>query len=109
MVTVRSLRLDRLLRIVGRALQGNGALARDPAIHYRPDVPGLVVEGLDGRPFPYQVDGDFLGEITRLELRHVPDILDLVVPVDDDPPPERTDSGPGTRRDERRSEGGRER
>lgn len=87
MVTVRSLRADRILRVVARALQGNGALAKDPAIHYRPDVDRLVVEGLDGRPFPYQVDGDYLGEITRLELRHVPDVMDLVVPVDPPIPP----------------------
>jgi diacylglycerol kinase family enzyme len=81
MVTVRSLRVDRILRVVGRALQGGGALARDPAVHYRADVIGLVVEAIGGRPFPYQVDGDFLGEITRLELRHVPEALDVVLPA----------------------------
>ena len=31
-------------------------------------------------PFPYQVDGDYLGEIDRLGFRHEPDSLDLVVP-----------------------------
>lgn len=82
MVTVRSLRVDRILRVFGRALQGEGALARDPAVHYRYDQPGLLVEGIDGRPFPYQVDGDYLGEIARLELRHVPEVMDLVLPVD---------------------------
>lgn len=81
MVTVRSLRVDRILRVVGRALQGGGALARDPAVHYRADVIGLVVEAIGGRPFPYQVDGDFLGEITRLELRHVPEALNVVLPA----------------------------
>ncbi len=81
MVTVRSMRLDRILRVVARALQGNGALARDPAVHYRSDVVGLVVDGIDGAPFPYQVDGDYLGEIKRIELRHVPNVMDLVVPV----------------------------
>ncbi|MCU1498856.1 MAG: putative lipid kinase, partial [Acidimicrobiales bacterium] len=102
MVTVRSLRIDRILRVVLRALQGGGALAKDPAIHYRYDVVGLVVEGLDGRPFPYQVDGDYLGEITRLELRHVPDILDLVLPVtvesvpDALPPSRGRRAGPGS-------------
>lgn len=81
MVTVRSLRLDRAARIVGRALQGKGALQRDPAVHYRPDVDELVVESIDGRPFPYQVDGDFLGEIHRIALRHAPEMMDLVLPV----------------------------
>ena len=27
------------------------------------------------------MDGEPLGEVTRLELRHVPDVLDLVLPV----------------------------
>lgn len=81
MVTVRSLRADRALRVVTRALMGNGALQRDPAVHYRADVESLVVEALDGRPFPHQIDGDFLGETTRVELRHAPDVLSLVLPV----------------------------
>jgi len=81
MVTVRSLRVDRLLRVVTRALQGNGRLAEDPAIHYRSDVDALTVTGIGDRPFPYQVDGDFLGEIERIEFRHVPDVIDLVLPV----------------------------
>jgi diacylglycerol kinase family enzyme len=81
MVTVRSLRLDRAARIVYRALKGKGALARDPHVHYRADVHALVVDGLDGKPFPYQVDGDYLGEVTRVELRHEPDVLDLVMPA----------------------------
>ncbi len=29
---------------------------------------------------PYQVDGDYLGEIDRLELRHHPDAMRLVMP-----------------------------
>lgn len=81
MVTVRSLRADRLLRIMFKALRANGSLQRDAYVHYRPDVDELVVEAIDGRPFPYQIDGDFLGEIGRIELRHNPNIMDLVLPV----------------------------
>ncbi len=33
------------------------------------------------RPFPYQVDGDHLGDTTELEFRHVPDAVRLVLPV----------------------------
>ncbi|MEO6627122.1 MAG: diacylglycerol kinase family protein [Aquihabitans sp.] len=82
MVTVRSLRVDRILRVVARALKGGGALQRDPAVHYRPDVTKLVVEGLNGKPFPYQLDGDYLGEVERIELRHAPAVMDLVLPID---------------------------
>lgn len=38
----------------------------------------IVVTGYG--PFPYQVDGDHLGEAESLHLRHVPDALTLVVP-----------------------------
>ncbi|MCB0978530.1 MAG: diacylglycerol kinase family lipid kinase [Acidimicrobiales bacterium] len=81
-VTVRSMRVDRMLRIMAKALKGDGSLSADPSVHFRPDVDHVVVEAIDGRPFPYQVDGDFLGEITKLELRHVPDAMDLLLPVD---------------------------
>lgn len=80
-VTVRSLRVDHLLRIIVRALRGNGALARDPKVHHRWDVDEVRIEGIDGRAFPYQVDGDHLGEIAELRFRHEPAALDLVVPV----------------------------
>ena len=32
------------------------------------------------RPFPWQVDGDYLGEVEGLEVRFEPDVLTLVVP-----------------------------
>jgi hypothetical protein len=31
-------------------------------------------------PFPYQVDGDYLGEVEHLDIRHEPDVLRLVIP-----------------------------
>lgn len=80
-VTVRSLRVDNILRVVAKALRADGSLARDRSIDYHPDVNGCLVRAIDGRPFPYQVDGDYLGEIDRIELRHVPDAIRLVVPA----------------------------
>jgi diacylglycerol kinase family enzyme len=32
------------------------------------------------RPFPWQVDGDYVGLSNRLEFSYEPDVLDLVVP-----------------------------
>ncbi|MGI8756921.1 MAG: diacylglycerol/lipid kinase family protein [Acidimicrobiales bacterium] len=81
-VTVRSLRADRLVRVAFKALRGGRGLVQDPAIHCRDDVAEVVVEAIGGRPFPYQVDGDFLGETRRIAFRHVADVLDLVVPID---------------------------
>ncbi|GBL20551.1 hypothetical protein EMGBS4_06110 [Acidimicrobiaceae bacterium] len=32
-------------------------------------------------PFPYQLDGDYLGEQTSLHIEHCPDALRLVKPI----------------------------
>ena len=42
------------------------------------DVHELVIDGES--PFPYQVDGDYLGETTNLHFRHVPEAVRLVFP-----------------------------
>jgi diacylglycerol kinase family enzyme len=34
-----------------------------------------------GSPFPWQVDGDYLGDVERLEVHYDPDCLTLVVPT----------------------------
>lgn len=81
-VTVRSLRADRLVRIMSKALRGDGSLAADPHVHHRSDVEAVTIEAIGGRPFPHQIDGDFLGEVTRLELRHDPGAMRLLLPVD---------------------------
>ena len=58
---------------------GSGERARKhPKVSYRHDLTSLRVEGYG--PFPYQVDGDYLGETERLEIRHEPDVLRLVIP-----------------------------
>ncbi len=45
----------------------------------RTDLTGLTVE--HGDPFPYQLDGDYLGETRRLEFEHVPDAVRLILPA----------------------------
>ena len=63
---------------LGAALRGGGV---KPSRHLDEhiDVSHLVVE--HDTPFPYQVDGDYLGETNRLEFPHVPDAVRLVVPA----------------------------
>ena len=41
-------------------------------------LPELTIQGEHG--FPYQLDGDYLGETRLLEFRHVPDAVRLVRP-----------------------------
>jgi diacylglycerol kinase family enzyme len=76
-ITFRTMSATAILRSLTGALKGGGV---EPAPHLdiRVDVAELVVE--HETPFPYQVDGDALGETTRLEFTHVPDALRLVFP-----------------------------
>ena len=86
-VTFRSLRLPTLLLLLAGALRaGKPATGRSvrPMAHRRTvavleDVGAAEI--LAYRPLPYQVDGDYLGEAERFELRSVPGALRLVVPL----------------------------
>jgi diacylglycerol kinase family enzyme len=78
MVTVRTLAFARTMRIIGSALGGGRHLRTSRWTDHRTDLTSLTVTGYG--PFPYQVDGDHLGDTERLELRHEPDVLDLVMP-----------------------------
>ncbi len=76
-ITFTTMRATAILRSLAGALKGGGV---KPAAHLdiRVDVEKLTVE--HDTPFPYQVDGDALGETTRLEFVHVPDAVTLVFP-----------------------------
>ena len=78
-VTLRTMRFARTLRIIGSALGNGKLLRRSRWVDHRVDVPGLTIRGFG--PVPYQVDGDYLGEVEQLTFRHDPDALDLVLPV----------------------------
>ena len=79
MVTLRSLRATRLLRTAAGALGYGPEVAAHRHVHSRTDVTSVVVA--DETPFPYQLDGDYLGETTRLEFHHAPNALALALPV----------------------------
>ena len=44
----------------------------------RTDVSSVAVTA--DTPFPWQVDGDYLGEVERLDVAYQPDALTLIVP-----------------------------
>ena len=78
-VVFRKLGLGVLIGAAGSALLGRGEGVRTTRQVLRADdVASLEVTGFG--PFPYQVDGDFLGEVERVTLRHEPDCLDLILP-----------------------------
>ena len=76
-VTFKALGFLPIFRAVGRALAGSD-IRRLPWLDVRTDQDRLEV--VADAPFPYQVDGDFLGDVQRLELVHEPAALRLVLP-----------------------------
>jgi diacylglycerol kinase family enzyme len=78
LLTVRTLRFGRTMRVVGSALASGRHLRSSRWTDHRVDLDRLTIEGYG--PFPFQVDGDYLGETDRLELRHEPEVIDLVLP-----------------------------
>jgi diacylglycerol kinase family enzyme len=79
-VTFRTMKATAILRSLAKALRGGGVEPTE-YLDEQVDLDELVVEpGPTGEPFPYQLDGDYLGDTTRLEFRHVPDAVRLVFP-----------------------------
>jgi diacylglycerol kinase family enzyme len=79
MLTLQSLRMDRILRLFAYALTNRHDQIRDSrTVDLRDGVREFTVRG--HRPFPYQVDGDYLGEVTNLRFRWEPEAIDLVIP-----------------------------
>ncbi len=81
-VTFRTLRATAVLGGVVGALRGGGVQANE-TLDEQVDLHHIVIE--HETPFPYQVDGDYLGESDRLEFDHVPDAVRLVLPPPPDP------------------------
>lgn len=77
-LTLRSGTAAAILGLAAAGLRGNGRATRARHVAMHTGLHELVVRG-HGR-FPYQVDGDYLGEVDQLDFRYVPDSLDLVVP-----------------------------
>ena len=78
LLTLRSMSAGAILGLAGLGLVGGGRARRLPSCDLRTDLHELVVRGHG--PFPYQVDGDHLGDTEELRFRHVPEVLELVTP-----------------------------
>ncbi|MDJ0769863.1 MAG: diacylglycerol kinase family protein [Ilumatobacter sp.] len=78
-VAFRTLRVGPILKGLGSALRGGGVTASEHLVEWR-DVDEMVVDA--ETPFPYQLDGDYLGDVDRLEFQHVPDAVQLVFPAE---------------------------
>jgi diacylglycerol kinase family enzyme len=74
-VTFRSMNASHILRSLGSALRGGG-VPDAPWLDIRRDVRSLTVT--NPVSFPYQLDGDYLGETQGLSFEHVPNAVRLV-------------------------------
>ena len=77
-LTMRTLGLPTLLGVVGSALGFGKDIGSFRHVDQRAGLESLTITS--DVPFPYQVDGDHLGEVTELEFRHEPDAIRLVIP-----------------------------
>ncbi len=76
-VTFRKMSSLLMLRTLYGALHKDG-LSPSSGVDIQTDVESVTFNF--PAPFPYQLDGDYLGETTNLEIRHCPDALRLVRP-----------------------------
>jgi diacylglycerol kinase family enzyme len=76
-ITFRSLRARPFLMALARTLQGR-PIESNRTVDEHHDLARLDVEST--RPFPYQVDGEYLGETRRLRFQYRPEVMDLLFP-----------------------------
>jgi len=93
-VTFRTMGAWAIVGSLGAALRGGGVKPNDH-LDEHVDISELVVE--HETPFPYQLDGDYLGETDRLEFAHVPDAVRLVLPAADGDQPSNAGGNAGHR------------
>jgi diacylglycerol kinase family enzyme len=74
----RSLELPVLLGGAASALRGGRRLARHPKVTHRSHLYSFTATGYG--PFPWQVDGDYMGETEHLAFTWEEDALTIVVP-----------------------------
>jgi len=76
---VKTMKLTPMMRLVTQLIKGDGSVSTNPSVTYHPALLDLTVTGHG--PFPYQVDGDHLGDTEELVFQWRPDRLSLVVPM----------------------------
>lgn len=77
-VTVRSLGALRLGQLALSTLRSNDGVSSGRSLDVHADVRQCAVRS--DSPFPYQLDGDYLGDVTAIDFTWEPEALRLVVP-----------------------------
>ena len=76
-ITFKTLKVGAILHALGGALRGGG-MKSSAAVDVQTDLSCLSITS--ERPFPFQVDGDYLGETMELRFEHRPNAARLVYP-----------------------------
>jgi diacylglycerol kinase family enzyme len=79
-VTFRKMTTPLMLKTLYSALR-RGGLETSSGIDIATDVENVKIEF--PAPFPYQLDGDYLGDTTSIDIKHCPEALRLVRPTID--------------------------
>jgi len=80
-ITFKTLALSAIAKTLLGALRGGGIAEDESSEHVVSfaDVHEMFIE--NPLPFPYQVDGDYLGETNRLHIEHIPEAVELLFPL----------------------------
>jgi diacylglycerol kinase family enzyme len=78
-ICLSSMRALPFLGLIVNALRDGTGIRKSRHVDYRSDIDTVTIDGHG--PVPYQVDGDYLGTIEHLELRHHPNAMRLVLPA----------------------------
>ena len=81
-ITVRTMHLPAVIGLLSSAIGSGKRLRTNRRVDYRPDLLSFTVTSLEG-PFPYQIDGDFLGLTEKLDFSYEPQALAIVAPPPD--------------------------
>ncbi|MEY2400249.1 MAG: hypothetical protein QOJ08_360, partial [Ilumatobacteraceae bacterium] len=76
-ITFKTLKVGAVLKALGGALRGGGMKSSD-TVDVQTDLSCLSITS--ARPFPFQLDGDYLGETLELRFEHRPNAVKLVYP-----------------------------
>ena len=77
-VTTKKLKVRTLLTLFGSAMGSGEILRKSKQVDYRTDLASVTFRG--HKPFPHQVDGDYLGEAEKLTVTHGEASIRLIVP-----------------------------
>ncbi len=77
-VTVRTMHLPAVVGLLTSAMGRGERLRSNPQVDHRPDLLSFTVTG--DSPFPYQLDGDYLGMSEKLSFSYEPHALAIVAP-----------------------------